>query len=116
VLGDYSKIPLPRKRKQTAVDSEDDHQSGSGKDDFSVDGEKYDCKQMVNKRRGKAQIGENESLVVHIGDNNAEGKEVPFRLSQSQTPKDDDGLRQSGRIGNNARRFSARLLKKQRLS
>lgn len=112
MLGDYSDMPLPKKRKQTAVDLED-YENGSGEDDFSINGEQDDCKQLKDKQRREDKTN---STATQVGNTNDEGEEVTSRLSKRHTTKDTSDQRKSGQIGNNARRVSTRLRKKQRLS
>lgn len=109
MLGDYSDIPLPKKRKQTAADLED-YENISGEDEFSINGDQYDSEQLKSKRRRKAR---NKNIAMHVDNTNADGEKVTSRLSKRHTIKDASDERKSGHIGNNARRFSARLRKKQ---
>jgi hypothetical protein len=108
---------LPKKRKHTAVDLEDEA-NASGEEDPIINDEQHECTQNENKRQRKAKPKETKNLAMRNANTNAEAIiEAPSQLNRGRVIKTASARRKSdGQLGNNARRFSTRLRNKQGLS
>jgi hypothetical protein len=113
VLGDYSDVPLPKRRKPTAVDLAIS-ENGSVEDEVDVKYEVQECDQPRPKRRKKDDSSRKHDLAMPAGGLDASGTETTRRISSKQMTTD-SGSETPVQIAMHTTRFSDRLRQKHRV-